>query len=70
MNKLASNTITLYLRQVVILAVNLFSVRFVLSALGVEDYGTFSVVSGTVIAFGFMSGSLAIITQRYLSYAM
>jgi O-antigen/teichoic acid export membrane protein len=39
----------------------------VLSVLGVEGYGIYSVVSGVVTMLGFLSGSMAYATQRFIS---
>jgi O-antigen/teichoic acid export membrane protein len=38
--------------------------------MGVEDYGIYNVVTGVVVGLGFLSGSLSVITQRYLAYEM
>jgi len=60
----------LYLRQVLVLIVSLFTVRIVLDVLGVEDYGIYNVVGGIVSFFSFLSGSMASATQRFFSFAM
>ena len=46
--QIAKNTIVLYLRMVLTLGVGLYTVRMVLKILGVEDYGIYNVVGGTV----------------------
>lgn len=68
--RIARNTIMLYVRQIVILFVNLFSMRIVLNTLGVEDYGIYSVVGGIVTFFSFLSGTMASATQRFFSYTI
>ena len=60
----------LYFRQILILLVSLYTVRVVLNVLGVEDYGTYSVVAGVVSFFSFLSGTLASATQRFFSFAL
>ncbi|MCP1382034.1 lipopolysaccharide biosynthesis protein [Runella salmonicolor] len=68
--KIAKNTLMLYLRQVLVLIVSLFTVRIVLDVLGVEDYGIYNVVGGIVSFFSFLSGSMASATQRFFSFAL
>ncbi len=60
----------LYLRQLLVLAVSLYTVRVVLEVLGVEDYGIYTVIGGVVSFFSFLSGSMASATQRFFSFAM
>jgi O-antigen/teichoic acid export membrane protein len=47
--------------------VSLYTVRVVLNTLGAEDYGIYNVVAGVVAMFGFLSNTLSIGTQRFLS---
>jgi len=68
--RIAKNTLMLYFRQILILLVSLYTVRVVLEALGVEDYGIYSVVGGIVSFFSFLSGTMASATQRFFSYAI
>ena len=67
---LTTNTIALYVRQILVLSLNLVSIRMLLSILGVEDYGIYSIIGSLVLAFGFLSSSMAVVTQRYLSHAI
>ena len=46
--KIAKNTIILYLRMLFIALLSFYTVRIVLDALGVEDYGIYNVVAGIV----------------------
>lgn len=66
--RLAKNTVLLYFRQILIIAVSLYTVRVVLATLGAEDYGIYNVVAGVVTMFGFLSGAMASSSQRYFSY--
>lgn len=68
--RIAKNTLMLYARQILILAVSLYTVRVVLNALGVEDYGIYNVVGGIVSVLSFLSGTMASATQRYFSFAL
>jgi O-antigen/teichoic acid export membrane protein len=69
-SRIAKNTLTLYFRQLLILFVNLYTVRMVLDVLGVQDYGIYSVVAGVVAVSSFLPNSLASATQRYFSFAL
>lgn len=66
--RLVKNTLLLYFRQILIMAVSLYTVRVVLTTLGAEDYGIYNVVAGVVTMFGFLSGVMASSSQRYFSY--
>ncbi len=68
--RIAKNTLMLYFRQILILLVSLYTVRVVLSTLGVKDYGIYSVVGGIVSFFSFFSGTMASATQRFFSFAL
>jgi O-antigen/teichoic acid export membrane protein len=68
--KIARNTLILYARQIFLMLLNLYSVRLILQVMGVEDYGVYNVVTGVVVGLGFLSGSLSVITQRYIAYEM
>lgn len=69
-NRIAKNTLMLYFRQILILLVNLYTVRVVLNVLGIEDYGIYSVVGSVVSFFSFISGTMASATQRFFSFAI
>ena len=68
--RIAKNTMMLYFRQILILLVSLYTVRVVLNALGVEDYGIYSVVGGIVSLFSFLSSSMSSATQRFFSFSL
>lgn len=68
--RIAKNTIYLYLRMVVTIVVNLVAVRMLWRALGVDDYGIYSLIGGIVWLFTFLSGSMVGATQRYMSYEL
>ena len=66
--RIAKNTLLLYVRTLFIMLVTLYTSRVVLNALGVEDYGIYNVVGGVVAMFGFINGSMASATQRYITF--
>ncbi len=66
--RIAKNTMMLYIRMLLTMAVSLYTSRIVLNTLGVEDYGIYNVVGGFVAMFGFLNSSMATATQRFLSF--
>lgn len=68
--RIASNTLVLFARMLILTFVNLYTVRWVLAGLGTEDYGIFNAVAGVVTASTCISSVLALSTQRFYSFAM
>lgn len=66
--RIAKNTLLLYMRQLLIMVVSLYTSRVVLRALGVTDFGIYNVVAGVVTMFSFVMHTMASATQRYLAY--
>lgn len=66
--RIMKNTLMLYVRQILIMIVSLYTVRVVLNVLGAEDYGIYNVVAGVVTMLSFLSGSMAVASQRYFSF--
>ena len=67
---IAKNTTYLYLRMVVVMAINLYAVRLVLNGLGAADYGIYTVVAGIITMLSCVTSVLITATQRYFSYAL
>ena len=68
--RIAKNTLMLYVRMILTMAVSLYTSRVVLAALGVQDYGLYNVVGGVVTAFSFLKTSLAGAISRYINVTM
>ena len=68
--KVAKNTMILYVRMMVVMIINLYTVRVVLRALGMEDYGIYDVVAGVVTMLQSVSGVLSASSQRFMAYAL
>lgn len=66
--RIAKNTLMLYFRMILTTLVSLYTSRVVLNTLGVEDYGTYNVVGGAVMMFGFFNGAMSSATQRFLTF--
>lgn len=68
--RIAKNSIFLYFRMFVTMAIGLYASRVVLRVLGASDYGLYNVVGGVLTLFTMFSSALTIGTQRFLSYAI
>lgn len=68
--RIAKNTFFLYVRQLLVMAVGLYTVRVILTALGEEDYGIYNVVGGFVAMFSILSGALSVAISRFITYEM
>lgn len=68
--KIAMNTVILFIRMFVITIVNLYTVRLVLKGLGAEDYGIYNTVAGVVTTTSFISSILELSIQRFYSVAL
>lgn len=66
--RVAKNTLLLYFRMLFLSGISFFTVRIILDALGVVDYGIMNVVSSLVASLSFLNGTLSSATQRYFSY--
>lgn len=68
--RIVKNTLFLYFRQFLTMAVAIYTSRIVLKVLGVVDYGVYNVVGGMVAMFAFLNSALAQATQRYIAYGL
>lgn len=68
--KVLKNTISLYIRTIFLTLISLFSFRIILQSLGEADYGLYDVVGGVISMFSFISGSLAISSQRFFAICL
>lgn len=69
-HRIARNTLFLYARMVIGMLVSLFTSRVVLQTLGVEDFGTYSIVGGVVMLFSFVNDTMVGSIQRFLNFAL
>ncbi len=68
--KVLKNTISLYVRTIFLTLISLFSFRIILRSLGAADYGLYDVVGGVISMFSFITGSLAISSQRFFAICL
>lgn len=65
---IASNTLVLFVRMLVITLLNLYIVRVIMRRLGIEDYGIFNTIAGVVTIASFLTGVLSLSVQRFFSF--
>ena len=68
--RIAKNTLFLYIRMLIVMAVTLFTQRVVLDKLGANDYGIYASVGGVVAMLGFLNGTLSTGTSRFLTFEL
>lgn len=68
--RIAKNTLMLYLRMFLTMAVTLYTSRIVLKTLGVSDFGVYSVVGGFVSMLAYLNSVFVGSTQRFISFAL
>ena len=67
-NRIAKNTLMLYLRMGLMMIVNLFTVRVVMEALGEVDFGIYNAVGGIVAMFSIISSTMSTACQRFYMF--
>lgn len=66
--RIAINTLAQHIRSIVNTLLVLYSTRLVLQALGVDDFGIYSLVGGVIMMLGFITNAMLVTTQRNLAY--
>lgn len=66
--KVARNTLLLYLRMLLMMLIGLFTSRVILRSLGVDDFGTYSVISEMVLLTGIVSTSISNAVSRFMTF--
>lgn len=67
--RVAKNTIIMYIRMIVLIFIAFFASRLLLSTLGVEDFGVYSVVGSISASFMALKGLFSESLQRFLNVA-
>ena len=65
--RIATNTMLLYFRMIIVMSINLYSVRILLANIGLEDYGLYNLIFGLVQVFLIFSIAFSNTTQRFYS---
>ena len=68
-HRVIKNTIWLYAKMGITMFISFYTTRLLLSALGVSDFGIYNIVGGVISLLGFINGSMASASQRFMSFA-
>lgn len=68
--RIAKNSLALYFRMFLTMAVGLYTSRVILDALGVDDYGLYNLVGGFVTMFSVVQSGLVSASQRFINYSL
>ena len=69
-SRLMLNTVVSYSRSLLALFLGLFSTRWVLQALGQEDYGLYGVVGSLLVAISFLNVTLSTSISRFYAFSI
>lgn len=69
-NRIAKNTLFLFIRTAFVLVISLYTSRVVLQTLGVIDFGIYNVVGGFVSMFSFLNSALSSGIQRFYNFEL
>lgn len=65
--RVAKNTIMLYMRMMVLVLIGLYTSRVILQSLGVENYGINNVIAGLLSMFGIITSSMSSVISRFIT---
>lgn len=68
--RIAKNIAFLYIRQLIVMVVSIYTSRVILDVLGASDYGVYNVVGGIVTMMSFLNGALGSSSSRFLTYEL
>lgn len=68
--RIVQNTLLLYVRMLLIMAVTLYTSRVYLQVLGETDFGIYNIVGGIVLLLSFVNTTLTFTIQRFMNYEM
>ena len=68
--RIAKNTLLLYFRMFITMAIGLYTSRIVLQTLGISDYGIYNVVGGIITMLSFLNAGMVASSQRFISYEL
>lgn len=65
--KIVKNTIILYVRMFISMAISLYTSRIIFNTLGIDNFGLYNVVGGIIIFFTFLNSGLTTATRRFIT---
>ncbi len=66
--RIIKNTIILYVQMAITVVFSLYTTRLVLAALGVQDFGIFSVIGGATSMLMFLNSSMTSASMRFMAF--
>lgn len=68
--RIVVNSFFLYAQTAVTVVISIFSSRYILEGMGIEDYGIYSVVGGIIGLMGFITATLSNSNSRFIANAL
>ncbi len=68
--RIAKNTLFMYIRMIFTILIGFYTSRLILQNLGINDYGIYNVIGGTVTLFTFLNTAMGQATQRFLAFEL
>lgn len=68
--KIAKNTMFMYFRMILVMAVSIYTSRVVLDKLGVDDFGLYNAINSVVGIVVFVTNTLNTTTSRFLTFEL
>jgi O-antigen/teichoic acid export membrane protein len=68
--RILKNTVFLYFRMFITIAVGLYTSRVILNTLGVTDYGIYNVVGGIINMAAFLNAGMVQASQRFIAFEL
>ena len=68
--RIARNSLILYVRLFIVSVCSLFTTRYALKSLGVDDFGLFSVVGGIVVFMAIINTIMVSTSTRFITVAI
>lgn len=68
--KIAKNSLLLYCRMTFVMILGIYSSRFLINGLGIENYGIYILIGGVVSFFAVFNAAMMSATQRFLNYGI
>jgi len=66
--RIAKNTLFLYFRSIITLAIGLYTNRVILAQLGVSDFGIYNIVGSVIVLFSFIQNTMTNATSRFFTF--
>lgn len=68
--RIVKNTLFMYVRMLLLMAISLFTTRYTFQILGVYNYGIYNIVGSIIVFFTIINNALTTATRRYITAEM